>query len=228
MERLSYTVERFGAEGEPVVIIDNFAPDPDALRGVAAGMKFRRIGPFYPGVRAQADPSYVSRQDSAITDMLANVFGFKDGAQITEAAFSVVSTPPAELMPIQCLPHYDGTDEGRLAVLHYLSGARAGGTAFYRHRATGFETITDDRFEAYKAALYQEAEAFGLPAKDYCRGNTEQFEQIGLIPAADNRCIVYRGITLHSGFIPETAVLNPDPKLGRLTVNIFMLKRPPE
>lgn len=212
---MEYTVERFGTEREPIVIIDNFATDPDALRRVAGSLSFRKIGPFYPGVRAQADPGYFSGRQGAITDMLREVFGFEMGAQITEAAYSIVSTSPADLMPIQCLPHYDGVDEGRLAVLHYLSREDAGGTAFYRHRATGFETITQDRFEHYKAALYKEVEAGGLPLKDYCRSDTEQFEQIGVIPARYNRCILYRGITLHSGLIPKDLSLSPHPEQGR-------------
>ncbi|MFZ9395042.1 MAG: DUF6445 family protein [Erythrobacter sp.] len=32
----------------------------------------------------------------------------------------------------------------------------------------------------------------------------------------------YRGRQLHSGVIPEPAVLSPDPRKGRLTINMFI------
>ncbi len=222
MAELNYKVERFGLEQEPVVIIDDFYSDPEALLRDAASKQYQKLGPFYPGIRAQANPAYLGERMALLKEVLINVFDMHDGAELTECAYSLVTTRPQDLMPIQSLPHYDGLEKGRLALLHYLSGPETGGTAFYRHRQTGFETVHQDRFELYKKALQDEAKIFGLPRRDYFREDTEQFERIGKIDAAYNRCILYRGIILHSGFIPKILPFSQNPRTGRLTVNSFL------
>lgn len=219
---LDYSVERFGQEQEPVVIIDDFYSDLEALRRDAASKTYQKLGPFYPGIRAQANPSYLGERMGLLTEVLKAVFDFQTGAELTECAYSLVTTPRAELTPIQRLPHYDGTDAGRLAVLHYLSGVETGGTSFYRHIATGYETVTADRFERYKSTLAKEVVEFGLPPQDYVDEGKPQFTLIGRIASKPNRCILYRGITLHSGYIPEGLQLENDPREGRLTINTFL------
>jgi len=225
MADLSYKIERFGREQEPVVIIDDFYSDPETLLRDAASRNYQKLGPFYPGIRAQASPAYLGERMALLKEVLINVFNMHDGAELTECAYSLVTTRPKDLMPIQSLPHYDGLDKERLALLHYLSGPETGGTAFYRHRKTGFETIHQDCFERYKETLQDEAKLIGLPKRDYFREDTEQFERIGMIDAAYNRCILYRGITLHSGFIPNNLPFSPNPRKGRLTVNSFLQKK---
>jgi len=225
MAELGYSVERFGQEQEPVVIIDHFYSDPEALRKDAASKSYEKLGPFYPGIRAQADPAYLGERMELLTEILIDVFAFKNGAKLTECAYSLVTTPRDKLTPIQRLPHYDGTDQRRLAVLHYLSSEKKGGTAFFRHRRTMYETITESRFEQYKNTLEQEVADLGLPQESYVNQSTAQFEMIGLIVAKPNRCILYRGITLHSGYIPDNLPLDEDPMKGRLTINTFLLKK---
>ena len=221
----NYKVERFGNEQEPIVIIDDFSSDFEALRVSAATQSYQKLGPFYPGIRAQADPSYINERGNVLKDVLINVFECRRGVDLTECAFSIITTKPSDLTPIQSMPHYDGTDGGRLAMLHYLSTSESGGTAFYRHRSTGFETLTDDRFSQYKETLECEIAEQGLPDKAYISGSTALFEMIGRIEAKPNRCILYRGVTLHSGFIPENATFDTDPLKGRLTINTFLSKR---
>lgn len=223
----AYRVERFGKEKQPIAIIDNFCSDPAALLDTASTLVFKPLGPFYPGIRAAANPQYLSARGELLTKVLSEVFEFKCPAQLTECAYSLVTTAPKDLMPIQCLPHYDGLAPQRLALLHYMSGPETGGTAFYRHNATGFETITEARFQHYKQALTSEAEANGLPPKDYfrrenSRAETAQFTKIGTIGAKLNRLVIYRGITLHSGDIPTDLPFYTDPRKGRLTINSFL------
>ncbi len=225
MSNKPYTVEHFGHEKEPIVIIDDFSSHFQTLREQATLKSFQPLGPFYPGIRAQADPSYLNEHMALLKDILIDEFAFENGASLTECAYSLVTTSPSELTPIQSMPHYDGTDCGRLAVLHYLSPSQLGGTAFYRHRKTGYETITDERFSNYKRILEQEIAEIGLPEKAYINKSTPLFEMIGQIDARPNRCILYRGITLHSGFIPDGITLNTDPAKGRLTINTFLSKR---
>ncbi|WP_409431965.1 DUF6445 family protein [Litorimonas sp. RW-G-Af-16] len=217
-----YIVERFGREQEPVVIIDDFYSDPESLIAHATSLPFERRGQFYPGIRAAGNVNYLGERMALLTSILQNEFDVKQGVRVVECNYSLVTTPPHALTPIQCLPHFDGLDRGRFAVLHYLSEAEKGGTAFYRHRGTGFETMNEERFETYKKALHTEAAELGLPPQRYFNQSTSQFEQVLNVPAKPNRLIIYRGVTLHSGYIPDDLELSDDPMMGRLTLNTFL------
>lgn len=222
IETARYEVLTFGNEKQPIVIIDNFVKNPDALVADAAKKQYEKRGQFYPGIRAQADHRHLREVAATLQHVLVDVFGLNPGAKFVECNYSLVTTRPQELLPIQCLPHFDGVDPGRIAVLHYLSQPEQGGTAYYRHKPTGFETVTADRFKEYETSLHQYAQKYGLPPKQYFGADTEQFERIGKVDAVFNRCIIYRGITLHSGDIPKTHVFDPNPESGRLTVNTFL------
>jgi hypothetical protein len=160
-----------------------------------------------------------------LQEVLSGVFGVSRGADLVECNYSIVTTPPSALAPIQRLPHFDSTDPGRIAILHYLCQPLDGGTAFYRHRATGFETISDSRLADYSEVLQTEAGARGLPQAEYVRADTALFEQTYRVDAAFNRLVVYRGWSLHSGAIPPDLTFSPDPRKGRLTVNTFLQAR---
>lgn len=219
-----YKVEYFGHENEPLVIIDDFSDAFDALKARAVASSYAVTSPHYPGIRAQADPSYLSANMSVLKSVLTDVFDTPQGASLVECAYSIVTTKPDDLTPIQRLPHFDSTDPGRLALLHYFGDAASGGTAFYRHQSTGFETIKVDRHPAYTHALSSEVEAHGIPAPAYyARG--DMFERIGEVEAKPNRMVIYRGYRLHSGIIPTRLPLSPDPSVGRLTLNTFLQAR---
>ena len=221
---VSYDIQRLGNEAEPLVIIDNFSEQFDALREIAETRPYEVTGPHYPGIRAQADPSYLGAQMAILKEVLTDVFDYGRGADLVECAYSLVTTPPANLTPIQRLPHFDSTDPGRLALLHYFGDVSSGGTAFYRHVSTGFETISQARHHAYTKALQGEINKNGLPpAAYYAEGPL--FERIGEVEARPNRMVIYRGYRLHSGSIPTDISLSKDPKLGRLTLNTFLQAR---
>ncbi len=219
------TIRRLGHEAAPLVIIDDFSPDPGALVAAAAAQAFAPNGPYYPGIRAPADAGYLAARMDVLRPVLEATFDCPGGARLVECAFSLVTTLPQDLLPIQRLPHFDSTDPGRFALLHYLCGPEQGGTAFYRHRATGFESVSDARYPVYTAALEAEVAATGLPDADYIRGETVLFEQTGEVEAAFNRMVIYRSRTLHSGRIPPDFAFSPDPRVGRLTINTFLKAR---
>ena len=219
----AFQIERFGTEAEPLIIIDNFAADPDALVEAACSQSYAPRGAHYPGIRAPADPSYLGARMDLLQQVLTDVFDLPTGAALVECAFSIVTTQRDALTPIQRIPHFDSTDPGRLALLHYLCGEGGGGTAFYRHRTTGFETIAQDRLGRYESALKGEVDA--LPMSGYVDGDTALYEETGRVAARFNRMVVYRGFRLHSGVIPLDCHLSPDPRDGRLTVNTFLQGR---
>lgn len=220
------SVEEHGAEREPVVVIDGFAPDPQRFIDDASFLAFQPIGPHYPGVRAVVVPAMLRDLLAALEPVIAEVFG-APGFAVIDAFYSLVTTPPAALAPIQRLPHFDGVERERLALLHFLARDERSGTAFYRQRATGFETVTAERLPAYRAALDADIKAHGMPAPAYIGGDTPLFERIALHQGRFNRAILYRSTTLHCAAIPEDVTFVADPARGRFTVNTFLMAERP-
>jgi hypothetical protein len=217
---LSANVTRVGRDALPVICIDGFARDPQALVALAAEAAFIDVGSNYPGVRAPAPSGYASAVLSALTPLIQGVFGAAPEAELDLCAYSMVTTRPAALRPIQRIPHFDGPEPGRIALLHYLCGAEQGGTSFYRHRATGFEAVTPERLGAYRERATAELRALP-PASEFAGGEMPHFERIHTVAAAFNRLVVYRGHALHSGDIGPGTVFSEDPHRGRLTINGF-------
>ena len=214
-------VRSIGAEGQPLVVVDGFAPDPDRLRAAAIAERFGPAGQHYPGIRASLPPDYFQARADLLADVLADIFGHRGRVDVIDASFSVVTTPPAALTPRQRLPHCDAFAANRIAILHYLSPGGGDGTAFFRHRSTGFETVDEVRAPAYFDRLGTELEA-NDPPPGYIAGDTALFERIALAPARYNRALIYRSFLLHSGAIAPDAALPADPATGRLTVTAFL------
>lgn len=217
------TIRRMGREGEPLVIIDRYSGQVAALRAAGAAATYQHAGASYPGVRAWADPGYLDLRRDLMMQIMQRIFGFTRGVRMDTSTFSLVTLAEDALAPLQRIPHYDHASGEVIAVMHYLCGAETGGTAFYRHRRTGFETVTPPRADAYNAALAEDARTFGTPPPRYCHGDTDWFEQIDAVDAEPDRMILYRGRQLHSGIIPDPAALTADPATGRLTVNMFLI-----
>jgi hypothetical protein len=151
---------------------------------------------------------------------VADTFGAQLDPDLELCAFSMVTTPPDKLRPIQRIPHFDGPDRGRIAFIHYLCEPFQGGTSFYRHRATGLSEITSERVEEYRGSVVRELEA-DKPVHAYVIDHTRFFERLHGVEARFNRLIIYRGNALHSGDISARTVLSEDPRQGRLTINGF-------
>jgi hypothetical protein len=221
----SLSVVGHGVEREPVVVIDDFARDPQRFVDDAGFLAFRPIGPHYPGVRAPVAPAMLRDLLAALEPVVAEVFG-PCGIDTVDAFYSLVTTPPSALAPIQRLPHFDGVERERLALLHFLSSDERSGTAFYRHRSTGFETVNADRLAPYREALDVDLKRHGMPEPGYIGGDTPIFEQIARHGGRFNRAILYRSNTLHCADIPEDMAFVADPEAGRLTVNTFIIANP--
>ena len=212
----------FGQEKAPVVVIDNFSNSLNLIIHEALQADYKRAEAAYPGVRAAANPNYLKLRDKMMFQIFSEVFGFSKHITCENASYSLVTAGPDTLSANQCIPHYDDTNPNILAIMHYLKGPQNSGTGFYRHRRTGFETITAERYKAYKDGLVEDEAAYGPPLRKYICGDTKRYELIGAIEAKPDRLIVYRGNMLHSGQITEDVNLSSDPAQGRLTVNMFL------
>jgi Family of unknown function (DUF6445) len=218
-------IEEIGHERQPVIVIDDFAPDFAALRAEAEAAAYLPMKGHYPGVRAPVAAETAHKFLAPVQELISSTFGLAGPATLIESLYSIVTTPPERLTPIQRLPHFDGFEAGRIAMVHFLSDGDQGGTAFYRHRATGFETIGAERHRPYDAALHRDVAAHGMPAPAYIAGDTPIFEQISRFSALPNRVLIYRSRALHCADLPLGIPLSPDPRVGRLTVNTFLIGR---
>ncbi|WP_290815430.1 DUF6445 family protein [Aquidulcibacter sp.] len=217
-------VYHHGREPIKVVVLDNYLTDPDAMVDLAVqGPDFAPNGPFYPGIRAPVPPSSFQTLLGPLAEILPRCFDYSGRAGLRECNFSLVTTPSDQLQPIQRLPHFDSLEYGRVAALLYLGqGDRQGGTAFYRQRSTGFESVDAGRFAAFEAALHADVAHHGLPDAAYIDETSPIYELIGRHEARFNRMIVYLSSSLHCAHIPKDFAFDPNPATGRLTVNAFL------
>jgi len=222
----SVRIHRHGVEQQPVIVIDRFVEDPVQLIDDASMLGFRENGVHYPGVRATAPPRRVSALLAPVADLIADTFGVRRDLSRFEAYYSLVTRPPAQLTPIQRLPHFDGVEAGRIAVLLFLSRDETTGTAFYHHRATGFESLSPARFGRFSEALRQDLARHGAPGPGYISGDTPLYRQIARYDGRFNRALIYRGSTLHCADLPDGMSFSADPAVGRLTLNVFVTADP--
>jgi hypothetical protein len=215
-------VVRQGRERQPVIVLDDMLAAPDLWRHVAAGLRYGPIRPFHPGVSAVLPAHLAGQIRAELAPLVARVFGLDPVPPAAPSFLSLVTTPPEALAPIQRLPHVDGLERERIAILVYLAGTDKGGTAFFHQRATGFETVDAGRRDEFEAALDAGLAEHGPPPPGYLSGDTALYEQIAVHEARANRGLIYRSHSLHSAAIPAGTELPEDASAGRLTLNAFL------
>jgi hypothetical protein len=213
-----------GREAAPLLVVDHLMQDAEGLLELAASKMYSTVPTFYPGVRAKVPLAYQQFVIDTLQDVIAGHFG-RDGRALrfTACHFSLVTTPRGQLSYLQRIPHVDSLSSVELAFVHYLFRADLGGTAFYRHRATGFEFVDKGRYPEYQRHLQAEQAGPDAPPPDYIHGDTPLYERIGHQEGVFNRLILYRRTTLHSGAIGPGFVPDPNPRTGRLSVNGFLV-----
>jgi hypothetical protein len=212
-----------GAERAPLLVIDNFVADAQALIADACARPFTVRSRYFPGIRAEAPPAYQQLLLTRIRSALLDCLGVEEGVlTLSMCHYSLITTPAQQLAPPQRIPHVDSFAKSGLATIHYLFKADHGGTAFYRHRRTGFECIDETRRAAYVRALEEEHSGPAAPGPGYINGSSDLFEQIAKQDGVFNRLLVYRRNVLHSGCIEAGFVPDPNPATGRLSINSFI------
>jgi len=213
--------------GQRVVFIDDFLENPHALVEAACASRFelpatRGERKGYPGVRAGAPTAYTQALTELLDPLIKVNFQVPEelGVKVGLSAFSLTTTAPGELGPLQRTPHFDASTPHYMAALLYLCDETHGGTGFYRHNATGCQRITAENRERYLDVYHAEVNR-RPPLARYFDRSDEQFSFLGMMPARFNRLVVYPGSLLHSACINPSRSLSSDPRQGRLTVNTF-------
>lgn len=196
--------------------------DLGLVREIAARHRYKPIGPFYPGIRAAVSEKIAMPLVAPLLGAMRDVFDLPSRPEYFECYLSLVTKSPADLAPIQRLPHFDGTEAERIAILLYLSDDSNGGTAFYRQRVTGFESVNEERFDTYVQALEAATAEHGIPSASYIGKDSPLFAQTHKIDGVANRMVIYRGNTLHCAAMAEDFAPDADPGSGRLTLNLFL------
>lgn len=219
------TIQRLtlGQERAPLLVIDNLLAEPEQLVALAAGKLFGDDNTHYPGIRAKAPLSYQQFVLERFRSLFGEVFSLPAGKlRFTSCHFSLSTLPPEHLYHLQCIPHIDSMLGTQLAFVHYLFKRELGGTAFYRHRNTGFELITPAREEKYFRRVAEEKTGPDKPPRGYIDDSTALYERIHAEAGVFNRMLVYRRNSLHSGNIVAPLAIDPNPRTGRLTLNGFI------
>ncbi len=220
-----FTIRSIGTEQRPVAVVEDFVTEPQLLLEYAESGEPFRFDPrdYYPGVRKRTPPHYAHGLCEIFGRLLSHSFSMPAGAvpAVVFSALSITTTEPSQLRLVQRVPHFDSSAKDLLAVVHYLCGPEHGGTSFYRHRKTGFETIAPDRMSSYADTLKQEVIA-QPPSARYIDGDTPLFERIASFEARFNRALIYPANILHSGDIRRVSSEWAQPRTGRLTANALI------
>ena len=215
-----------GNEQEPVVIVDELLNIPEAIIQYAeTGFPFKEDAKdFYPGIRKPLAPAYAENIYRELMQTMWTVFSSKSTVNIKllSSVLSLTTTAPQDLRPIQSVPHFDGFHTNNIASVHYFCEPECGGTSFYRHRTTGFETMNSQRIHHYAPMLKSEVIASNKSTYDYINGDTDIFERTASIDAKFNRAIFYRSNILHSANVNKNRLNEKNPAEGRLTANTLI------
>jgi hypothetical protein len=221
-ERFSLETRQVGRERQPVLVVDDYLRDPESMvRYAASEAQFKPSTAMYPGIVAPVPDAYIHSLLDVLGPILGTTFGVNvDTAFLSDGFFAIVTFPPEQLHYRQRLPHVDDYDPGMIAILHYLSAQ--GGTALYRHRATGYESLNKVQNQHLQSLNAQDIAANPSLAPQYMSASNRLFEQTASFQAKFNRLIAYRGSILHSMLLDADTKLDPNPRVGRLTTNVFL------
>lgn len=220
-------VRLVGLEKTPVIILDQVLTSLEpAIEYAVSQAKFKsEQQTFYPGMRATIDQAYQDLIVPFIHTIIAEHFSVPQPNNIALDAgyYSLICRAESMLQPEQCIPHFDAKIPNYFAVTHYLNQGDFSGTAFYRHRQTATETVTEQNVRPYFDALNQYVTSQGMLQQRYFSESNEVFELIEHVPYQANRMLIYPGALLHSAFIDDVGKnVIIDPKKGRLTANLFV------
>ncbi|TFI58980.1 hypothetical protein E2493_06920 [Sphingomonas parva] len=176
----------------PVVIVDNFYAQPEAIREVALGLSYAPPPYPYPG-RVASIPEPNRSLAAVRADVLRLVNDHylprvpliqHEGGRLSSIRqlhtdFAVVDVHPDALHPVQQLPHVDPVP---IFGLVYLNPEPRGGTLFFN----------------------QKGPAIAPSGQGYPVSGNESFELLDRIAPAYNRMAIY------PGFVPHSAEIDGD------------------
>jgi len=215
-------LRHYGEEQNPLIVIDDLLLNPQELVECAVAARFSAPeATYYPGLNAALPAAYLETLVPILRPSLMRAFNVGNSALVARAFFALSTKSAEDMVPLQRIPHYDQPDPRCLAMVHYLGRDQAGGTGFFRHIPTGFESIDRHRRTGYMQQVKEELEALGDRLSGFTSALTPNYELLESVEPKFNRLVAYRSNVLHCALF-EGARLTDDPRTGRLTANSFL------
>lgn len=182
--------------GVPVLIIDDFYADPEAVRASALQANYDMSIAQYPGRHATLDPR--SPELRAVLETLARTATML-GDRAYKAAdfisdFSIVTTRPGDLLAIQKHPHIDPTP---VLGIVYLTPGSIEGTCFFHNDMLGTHVVVSaEQQRAYGEWIDQYSKKLAPPGYNF--DDHPVWKKIHTIEPVFNRFVLYPGNVFHS------------------------------
>jgi len=192
-----------------LIVVDDFYQDPLRVREHALRCNYSDVRAFnYPGF--QSEDCFPA---NAIKTAFERLIGERlqiDEKSSTFGRFRLMYAHTASRLTI----HTDSQSDWTAIVYLNLPDQCQGGTAFYRHRATGMVGLEAGYQSAssWKQIEDLEAQTVGKDTQ-----NMEAWDVISLVSMRFNRLVLFRGFQFHS----HTCSWGDAPENGRLTQNFF-------
>jgi hypothetical protein len=182
--------------GVPVLYIDDFYADPDAVRARALQARYDLSIAQYPGRHAALDKG--DADVGELLDTLARTLtALGDrayrGADIS-TDFSIVTTRPGDLLAIQKHPHIDPTPA--LGLVYLTPGSIEGTCFFHNEMLDTHVVVTEAQMQAYAGFVDQHGKQ--MAPSGYSLDDHPVWKKFYTIEPVFNRFVFYPGNVFHS------------------------------
>ncbi|MGI2170581.1 DUF6445 family protein [Shewanella sp. MF05960] len=226
VNHISPQVQLIGQQQTPVIVLDNFAGDISELIDIAINdSQFNQDkSSFYPGQRTALPRQYIIDVLDAVFQLIYDVYRIPTTRRLKpqQGVFSLIDTQEKDLIPLQCLPHFDTPNPYYFAILHYLNDGPHGDTGFFKHNTSGFERINNDNIDSYFSQAQPFVDQITQSSPRYCVASNEHYSLYHQVEYRPNRVVIYPGNLLHSTLVNPDKDIDANPKTGRLTANLFI------
>jgi hypothetical protein len=211
-----------GMSDTPILIFDFDFDISDYLINKASKYKMDWVDAtnFYPGIWAKVPKGFCTELHEFIQPYIDKYF-FKCNTKVSNihSCYAMAVKDKDKFITPQRIPHFDSFSHTQIATLLYLCDEEFGSTAFYRHRKTGIEKVTEYNKNDYMKTIKKEIDDLDNISMD---PSGLLFEKIFECKAKKGRLLIYPSSIFHNGLINEVNNTCVDPEKGRLTITSFI------
>jgi hypothetical protein len=216
------SVNYIGSSQSPVILFDLNLDLSDFLISKASTYKMDWIpaSNFYPGIWSKVPVGFCSELQRFIKPYIDKYFlNYKSEVSNIYSCYAMAVKDKNELAITQKIPHFDSFSPTQIAAVLYLCDEEFGSTAFYRHKNTKIEKVTQDNKNHYMHAIKKELDGLTDQLTEPC---DLLFEKTFECKAKKGRLLLYPSAVFHNGIINKVNHTQKDPKKGRLTITSFI------
>jgi hypothetical protein len=180
--------------GLPVLFVEDFYADPEAVREAAINARYDLSIAQYPGRHAPIPPQEVAPVTKAIAAIATRLGDRVYRPEDFHSDFSIVTTKPGDLLPTQQHPHIDPTP---VLGLVYLTPGSDEGTSFYFNEMLGIAVITTEQ-ERHAHIEFIQRHGAELAPGGYDFTGHRVWRRLYTIEPVFNRFVLYPGNIFHA------------------------------